>query len=410
MVGAKGRSVGLLSAALCLGLAGCAGTLAESAIESAAESIPVSPMPTATAQRLDPTAAVDFYYPSANETASSGPGEIIDSVEILAPAGIRAWMVVYGSTGLDGEPVAVSGLVLAPTDPPSGSGYPIIAWAHGTTGIADMCAPSRTGVYSAPIDLAANGYVISATDYQGLGTEGVHPYIIGISEGRSVLDSIRAAQNLAGAHAGTETVIAGLSQGGHAALWAGQLAPTYAPDLDIRGALAGSPPADLSAFASWTFEAAGAGRIETTFAPMLLYGVWSATYGLPLPFLTDGGQRIAASAPEGCDPSGLTANPYVSDPTLIPEWSQRLNENSPGATQTDIPYLVVSPSDDALVSYDSQVSGVGALCAVGDTVELRTVSGGHDAMLASSAVWGAALDWIEARFAGTTASSTCGPS
>jgi hypothetical protein len=365
-------------------------------------------MPSATAQRLDPTAAVDFYYPSANETASASPGEIIDSVEILAPAGIRAWTVIYGSTGLDGEPVAVSGLVLAPTDPPSGSGYPVIAWAHGTTGIADMCAPSRTGVYSAPIDLAASGYVISATDYQGLGTAGTHPYIIGVSEGRSVLDSIRAAENLPEAHAGAETVVAGLSQGGHAALWAGQLAPAYAPELDVRGALAGSPPADLSAFTTWNFEATGNGQIGTAFAPMLLYGVWSEAYGLSLPFLTDVGQGIAAAATDGCDPSGLTANPYVSDPTLIPDWNQRFVENSPGATQTPVPYLVVSPSDDQLVSYDSQVEGVNAMCAIGDTVELRTVSGGHDAMLTSPAVWGAALEWIEARFAGATASSTCG--
>jgi len=318
--------------------------------------------------------------------------------------------VVYGSTGLDGEPVAVSGLVLAPAEPPEGSGYPVLAWAHGTTGIADQCAPSRSGVYSVPTNLAASGYVISATDYEGLGTDGIHPYIVGVSEGRSVLDSIRAAQNLPEAHAGATSVIAGLSQGGHAALWAGQLAPTYAPELDVRGALAGSPPTDLAAFTRWNFAAAIGGHIETTLAPMLLYGVWSEAYGLSLPFLTDAGQRIAAAAPDGCDPSGLTVNPYASDPTLIPEWSQRLVENSPGATRTDVPFLVVSPSDDQLVGYDSQVAGVLVMCAVGDTVELRTVTGFHDAMLESAAVWQASLEWIEARFAGTPANSTCGPS
>jgi len=395
---------------LCLGLAACAGSPAERATPSGAESTSGGAVPSPSTPLLHTIAENDFYYPAADLIGSAAPGDIIDAVELVAPAGVRAWTVVYGSTGLDGEPVGVSGLILAPADPPGGSGYPVIAWAHGTTGIADVCAPSRSGANGTPIELAASGYVITATDYEGLGTDGIHPYIVGVSEGRSVLDSIRAAQNLPEAHAGAASVIVGLSQGGHATLWAGQLAPTYAPELDVRGALAGSPPTDMSAFARWTFDAAGQGEIYTTFAPVMLYGVWSELYGLSPSFLTDEGQRIAAAAPDGCDPSGLTANPYVSDPTLIPEWSQRLMENSPGATRTDIPFLVISPSDDALVSYDSQVAGVEAMCAIGDTIELRTVTGGHDAMLTSTGVWSAALDWIEARFAGTTASSTCDPS
>ena len=93
----------------------------------------------------------------------------------------------------------------------------------------------------------------------------------------------------------------------------------------------------------------------------------------------------------------------------ILEWNQRLVENSPGATRTDVPYLVISATDDLQVSYDTQVAGVNAMCAVGDTIELRTVTGGHDAMFSSPAVWSAALDWIEARFAGAAATSTCGP-
>ncbi len=394
---------------LCLGVTACAGSPAERATPSGAESTPGSAIPSASTPLLHTIAASDFYYPAADLIGSAAPGDIIDSVEIVAPAGVRAWTIVYGSTGLDGEPVAVSGLVLAPADPPSGSGYPVIGWAHGTTGIADVCAPSRSGASGGPIDLAVAGYVISATDYEGLGTDGIHPYIVGVSEGRSVLDSIRAAQNLPEAHAGAASVIVGLSQGGHATLWAGQLEPTYASELDVRGALAGSPPTDLSAFASWTFDAAGQGEINTTFAPVMVYGVWSEIYGLSPSFLTDEGQRIAATVADGCDPSGLTANPYVSDPSLDLEWNQRLVENSPGATRTDVPYLVISATDDLQVSYDTQVAGVNAMCAVGDTIELRTVTGGHDAMFSSPAVWSAALDWIEARFAGAAASSTCGP-
>lgn len=395
---------------LCLGVAACTGSPGEGATPSGAEGTPGSAFPSPSTPQLHTIAENDFYYPAADMIGSAAPGDIIDAVELMAPAGVRAWTVIYGSTGLDGEPVAVSGLVLAPAEDPGGSGYPILAWAHGTTGIADVCAPSRSGASGAPIDLAASGYVITATDYEGLGTDGIHPYIVGVSEGRSVLDSIRAAQNLPEAHAGATSVLVGLSQGGHATLWAGQLAPTYAPELDVRGALAGSPPTDLSAFASWTFDSAGQGEIYTTFAPVMLYGVWSELYGLPPSFLTDEGQRIASTVADGCDPSGLTANPYVSDPSLNPEWDSRLVENSPGATRTEVPYLVISATDDELVSYDSQMAGVDGMCAIGDTVELRTVTGGHDAMLSSPEIWRAALDWIEGRFAGATATSTCDPS
>ncbi len=364
----------------------------------------------ASAAPLILSAPAAFYYPSADAVSQSAPGELIDAVELRAPAGMRAWTVVYGSTGLDGEPVAVSGLILAPADPPTGGGYPVVAWAHGTTGIADRCAPSRSGLESliGLEILVSSGYVLTATDYEGLGTDGTHPYIIGLSEGRSVLDSIRAAQHLPEAHAAGEAVMIGLSQGGHAALWAGQLAPTYAPELDLRGALAGSPPSDLSAFARWTFEQGNAGQVFATSAPVLLFGVWSEIYGLSLPFLTDTAQGIAAVVRDRCDPSGLSANPYASDPTLIPEWSQRLVENSPGGTATDVPFLVVSADDDRLVSYASQVAGVDAMCAIGDTVELRTVHGGHDASLMSSSAFQAAEAWIAARFAGEAAVSTCG--
>jgi len=373
-------------------------------------SLTASRTPEASAAPLVRSAPTAFYYPAADAVARAAPGALIDVLEMVAPAGMRAWTVVYGSTGLDGEPVAVSGMILAPADPPSGGAYPIIAWAHGTTGIADMCAPSRAGSdrVAELEELARGGYVVTATDYEGLGTAGTHPYIIGVSEGRSVLDSIRAVQNLPQAHAANETVVVGLSQGGHAALWAGQLAPTYAPELDLRGALAGSPPADLSAWAHWTFDAAASGQTFATFPAMLLFGVWSEAYGLPLPFLTDQAQSIAAVVRDGCDPKGLTTNPYVSDPTRIAEWNQRLVENSPGAARTEVPFLVVAPNDDQLVLYESQVAGVGAMCAIGDTVELRTVSGGHDALLASPSVWRAAQEWIAARFAGEAAMSTCG--
>ena len=136
-----------------------------------------------------------------------------------------------------------------------------ISWAHGTTGIADQCAPSRDGSNARSVSYAypllqrwlKAGYAVVRTDYEGLGTPGDHPYLIGRSEGHSVLDAVRAARKL-DKRLGKRVVIAGHSQGGQSALWAASLAPKYTPDLKLRGTVAFAP---VSHLAEQTRAAAG---------------------------------------------------------------------------------------------------------------------------------------------------------
>ena len=134
--------------------------------------------------------------------------------------------------------------------PPKG-GWPVVSWAHGTSGIADSCAPSRDpkGPYTfyAATQFSAwlkAGYAIANTDYEGLGTPGVHPYLVGRSEGRGVVDIVRASRQLDGRLA-RRYVIAGHSQGGHAALFAAGLGPKWAPELRLRGVAAYAPASHL---------------------------------------------------------------------------------------------------------------------------------------------------------------------
>jgi pimeloyl-ACP methyl ester carboxylesterase len=89
--------------------------------------------------------------------------------------------------------------------------------------------------------MLARGYVVVATDYPGLGTPGIHPYLIGKSEGRAVLDSVRAARDLPDAAASNRFAVWGHSQGGHASLYTGELAASYAPDLKLVGVAAAAP-------------------------------------------------------------------------------------------------------------------------------------------------------------------------
>lgn len=160
-----------------------------------------------------------------------------------APDGAHAWRVLYRSTGLEGKPIAISGAVIAPAGDPPPGGRPVVAWAHPTTGVVSRCAPSLARVFFGSIqglsDMLARGYVVAATDYPGMGTPEVHPYLVGTSEARAVLDSVRAARAISEAGASDRFAVWGHSQGGQAALFTGLGAASYAPELN---SLASRPP------------------------------------------------------------------------------------------------------------------------------------------------------------------------
>jgi pimeloyl-ACP methyl ester carboxylesterase len=164
-------------------------------------------------------------------------------------------LVLYSSRTTQGKPDAISGSVAVPRGKPPKGGWPVITWAHGTTGVADICAPSRdfagspanTGEAYINGDLnawLAAGYAVLRTDYEGLGTPGKHPYLVGVSEGRSVLDIVKAARRL-DPTIGKRYLIAGHSQGGHAALFAAGLASSWAKGLTLRGTVAFAPASHI---------------------------------------------------------------------------------------------------------------------------------------------------------------------
>jgi pimeloyl-ACP methyl ester carboxylesterase len=166
----------------------------------------------------------------------------------------RNELLLYRSTGLDGKKIVVSGSLALPKGKAPKGGWPLISYAHGTTGAADSCAPSRgydagkLTSYAYPLlrRWLNAGYAVVRTDYEGLGTPGVHHYLHGLSEGRSVLDAVRAARAFAPRKLANRVIIAGHSQGGHAALFAASLAPTWTPELRVRGTVAFAPASHLA--------------------------------------------------------------------------------------------------------------------------------------------------------------------
>ena len=200
-----------------------------------------------------PASAESFsFYDVSSEALSGPPGSIIRTETFAgAPWGTRAARVLYRSTGLGGEPIAVSAVVVVPTKRAAGGGTDdrrlgapdhrrcaqMRALAAARSGHADdhRTRPrwSPRAMWSSPRTIRASARTAS------------HPYLVGVSEGRAVLDSVRAARTLT--HAGNRFAVWGHSQGGHAALWTAELARTYAPELDLVGVATAAPASELAA-------------------------------------------------------------------------------------------------------------------------------------------------------------------
>lgn len=186
----------------------------------------------------------DFY--TWKEDIPARPGKLLRSEPLPAAIGLenaaQQVRILYSSTdGFDSKtPIVVSGAVFIPKGKPPPGGWPVIAWAHGTVGVADICAPSWAGrSYRDGIYLnrwLEEGYAVVATDYQGLGVPGPHPLINVPAISYGVLDSVRAAVSGIPGLA-NKVVIVGQSQGGAAAFGAASYAPTYAPDVGLKGAV-----------------------------------------------------------------------------------------------------------------------------------------------------------------------------
>jgi pimeloyl-ACP methyl ester carboxylesterase len=204
----------------------------------------------------------DAFYEPPTPLTGKKHGDVIWSRPMPAKKGLKAAAtqryLLYRSESLGGDPVAVSGFMLTPKGKAPKGGWPVVSFGHGTTGIADKCAPSKYKITSG--DYGKNaigplwsgylkaGYAVVQTDYEGLGTPGDHPYLMGGSEGRGILDLVRAARK-SDKKIGKRVLLAGHSQGGHGALWAASIASEWTPELKILGSQAFAPIANVSIIA-----------------------------------------------------------------------------------------------------------------------------------------------------------------
>src|ERR1700761_6512068 len=361
-----------------------------------------------------------FYKATEAEIAAGSPGSIIreESMGTSPPGGI-AHRVLYRSTSPEGKPVAVSGVVIIPPGAPPEGGWPVVAWAHPTTGVVPHCAPSLALLIFQQIagsrPLTEQGYAIAATDYPGLGTPGPHPYLVGVSEARAVIDSVRVARSLPGAGDGKQFTVWGHSQGGQAALFTGLIAKTYAPELNLLGVAAAAPATDLATLMNEDIDSVGGKNITA----MTLWS-WQRVFDANMDKVIDPRakpaiDRLAQECIEG--PFDLrrrqrTEQPLeqyfltTKHPSDVEPWHRLLAQNSPGTLPPGIPVFLAQGTDDVIIDPKVTQDYAVALCGAGSKVRMLSMPNiGHGR--AAQASTQAMLGWTSGRFAGTTAPDDC---
>ncbi|MEU0505273.1 lipase family protein [Nocardia sp. NPDC005998] len=363
-----------------------------------------------------------FYAPPAALPAEPGAvirSRMVTDLDFLTPLLARAWQVLYRSTSALGQPIAVSGTVLVPTTPWTAGPRPLVTFAFGGHGFAPHCAPSykmRTGTDDQLdiIKLAlAKGWAVVATDYERLGTPGPHTLGVGPSEAHAVLDAARAAQRLsdAGLRPDAPLGIAGYSQGGQASAWAAELQPSYAPELDVRGASSGGVMADVGGMAK-TLDGGLASGIELA----ILVGHGSAYPDLDLDgVLNNAGRSMAAGLSSLClldlelgySFRRLDDFTTVGDLLDTPRWRARLDQDVLGRNTPGAPIMIYIGTLDEVVPVQRTEQLYHDYCARGIPVTWRPMPllnhGFADRIGARGAV-----DWLADRFAGAPVDDSCG--
>lgn len=361
----------------------------------------------------------DFY--AAPEAVPAEPGVLLSSEPMTngIPENANAWRILYTTTRDDGQPAVASGLVMVGKDAPPGP-RPVIAWAHGTTGTDITCAPSlladpfTSGAMFVQDQVLERGWAMVAADYVGLGVDAPHPYLIGQPEGRSVLDAVRAARQLGDVELQDRTVVWGHSQGGHAALWTGGLAPTYAPDVNVIGVAALAPASDLVGLVD-NLSAVPGGSI---FAAYVVDGYTKTYPDVQIDdYIRASARTLVTQAATRCLGKSALVSVIAGLPLDQPvfdrepgdgAFGQRLTQNIPrGLIQA--PLFVAQGAADALVLPQVQLAYVQQQCAAGQHLQYRTYPGrDHVGVVAAdSPLIPDLLSWTEDRLAGAPATDDC---
>lgn len=358
------------------------------------------------------------FYDAPASLASTRPGALLRQEAFAGytlPAGARAVRILYHSQDADGRDVATSGVVLIPAGTPPAGGWPIIAWAHGTSGVARQCAPSlMKDVYYGEeglLPMVRAGYAVVATDYHGLGVGGPHQYVNKQAQALDVIHSIPAAR-AAVPELGARWVVDGHSQGGMAAWGVAELERTRA-DPGYLGAVAVAPGVKLR-------EALGRTAGSTAPGFYIDYIAWAVNALTPSFQASDmltgtALERYGDLTTKGCFYYGYASSlGDAPPPPLKAGWERTpaaerfFQASEVGQAPIAGPLFVIAGEGDRTVPVDGVRATVKEACGRGVSLRFRTYPGlDHDATMEKSTP--DQLAWIAERFAGAPAADDCPP-
>jgi hypothetical protein len=365
----------------------------------------------------------DEFVQAPSDLAQRQPGELIRS-EIISNAVFgTTYRVLYVSraralpaTTPDADQdwtrnTAVTGTVTIPAD--ASAALPVVSWAHPTVGLADSCAPSNDAeAIETFVSLVSttSPVLVAATDYEGLGTPGAHPYLDGETAGYNTLDIVLAARQLAQQQSVTTTndvVVTGYSQGGHAALWSGALAGEF-PTIDLLGVAAQAPPTDLVAIA----DASLSSENNATLVVAGMYGAATVDSsvrldGLLTPSAIDDLALFETTCTGDIDAfDGTGDEVFVDDPTNNKALEAQLRRASAPTSGITPPVFVSQGGADKVVPKSVTDAWVKSACTNGISVTYNRIGfADHNTL----ALLGAptTIGWITDRLSGVAPASTC---
>lgn len=354
------------------------------------------------------------FYVTANLAPKGQPGEVVRQEpldeKVVGGHGTR---ILYRTQRADGSDTFSSAVVYTPDQPASGK--PVVAWAHGTLGMGDHCAPSRTATPASTVPglaaMMAKGWTVTATDYAGFGTPGIQGYLVGEDESHDVLNSVRAARNLTGA--GPAVAIWGHSQGGNSALFSASDVAMYAPELQLVGTVASAPAAELVPLMT---QQAG------TVADWVIGPLVSVSWPAANPtlnvndILTKVGLKTYHQMANQCIlPATLEAfirlklgqTYFATNLVDVATWKSMAEDQSAPFLNPGQPLMVVESKADQVVLPNTTALYIQQACKVGSNISMFWLDNvAHQNIPKQSS--SQAINWMAARFNGTPVSSSCG--
>jgi len=383
-----------------------------------------------TATVSETQSALDPFYATPSPMPPGKPGDVIRSEPLpVSPALERAnsYRVLYRTELPDGTPRVSGAMLFVPTGPVPNGGRKVISWAHPTVGMGDQCAPSRS---SDPLqsldwlqDILDKGWIVTATDYAGLGTDGIEYYLVGQNEAIDTVNAVRMTQRFPGSNASSVYGVYGHSQGGHTALWAGDIGPKYAPELTLVGVAAAAPASELAELVGEQWDQG----VAWVIGPEVFVSYPAAYPNLDLGDIASvdaldryqsiAGECMLTAMLEGryLQHTGHTA--FKANPVEVPAWKAAFDAQTPKPLPASMPTLVIESVNDAVVLPSTIASLQAKWCNAGSALQvdwlgpLRGTPGEPSSLthIYEGAVGGElAASWFEQRFQGAPAASNCG--